>query len=109
LVGKNRDSWGASTRVRAAVPFTILAGAKQHRLEPRTYLWDVILHLFAGESDLEALLPDCWAARHLESVLMYCVINLETYVTAWGILFRREAIPCVVLAKFTLLTTRERP
>ena len=54
---------------RAAVLFTILAGAKHHRLEPWAYLRDVLLRLSAGETDLEALLPDRWAATHPEHVL----------------------------------------
>ena len=54
---------------RAAVLFTILAGAKRHRLEPWAYLRDVLLRLSAGETDLEALLPDRWAAAHPEHVL----------------------------------------
>ena len=56
---------------RAAVLFTILAGAKRHRLEPWVYLREVILHLAAdGEgTDLEALLPDRWATAHPEHVL----------------------------------------
>ncbi len=44
--------------------FTILAGAKRHRLEPWAYLRDVLLHLGAGETDLESLLPDRWGANH---------------------------------------------
>ena len=54
---------------RAAVLFTILAGAKRHRLEPWAYMRDVLLRLSAGETDLEALLPDRWAAAHPEHVL----------------------------------------
>src|SRR5207253_2826391 len=54
---------------RAAVLFTILAGAKRHRLEPWAYLKDVLLRLSAGETDLDALLPDRWAASHPEHVL----------------------------------------
>jgi transposase len=54
---------------RAAVLFTILAGAKRHRLEPWAYVRDVLLRLSAGETDLEALLPDRWAASHPEHVL----------------------------------------
>ena len=49
--------------------FTILAGAKRHRLEPWAYLRDVLLRLSAGETDLEALLPDRWALAHPEHVL----------------------------------------
>jgi transposase len=56
---------------RAAVLFTILAGAKRHRLEPWAYLRDVLLRLSAGETDLESLLPDCWAASHPEHVLQH--------------------------------------
>jgi transposase len=56
---------------RAAVLFTILAGAKRHRLEPWAYLRDVLLRLSAGETDLEALLPDRWEASHPEHVLQH--------------------------------------
>jgi transposase len=54
---------------RAAVLFTILAGAKRHRLEPWAYVQDVLLRLSAGETDLEPMLPDRWAASHPEHVL----------------------------------------
>jgi transposase len=54
---------------RAAVLFTILAGAKRHRLEPWAYLRDVLLRLSAGDTNLEALLPDRWGAIHPEHVL----------------------------------------
>jgi transposase len=56
---------------RAAVLFTILAGAKRHSLEPWAYVRDVLLRLSAGEMDLEALLPDRWAASHREHVLKH--------------------------------------
>jgi transposase len=56
---------------RAAVLFTILAGAKRHRLEPWAYLRDVLLRLSAGETDLEPLLPDRWAVSHPEHVLQH--------------------------------------
>jgi transposase len=56
---------------RAAVLFTILAGAKRHRLEPWAYVRDVLLRLSGGETDLEALLPDRWAASHPEHVLKH--------------------------------------
>jgi hypothetical protein len=62
-----RRNWSflgsAEAGPRAAVLFTILAGAKRHRLEPWAYLWDVVLRLCAGETDLESLLPDRWAAQ----------------------------------------------
>jgi transposase len=56
---------------RAAVLFTILAGAKRHRLEPWAYVRDVLLRLSAGETDLESLQPDRWAASHPEHVLKH--------------------------------------
>jgi transposase len=56
---------------RAAVLFTILAGAKRHRLEPWAYVRDVLLRLSGGETDLESLLPDRWAASHPEHVLKH--------------------------------------
>jgi len=56
---------------RAAVIYTIIAGAKRHRLEPWAYLHDVILQLAvdASPDSLERLLPDRWAAAHPEHVL----------------------------------------
>jgi transposase len=56
---------------RAAVLFTILAGAKRHRLEPWAYVRDVLLRLSAGETDLETLLPDRWGASHPEHILTH--------------------------------------
>jgi transposase len=53
------------------VLFTILAGAKRHRLEPWAYLRDMVLRLCAGETDLESLLTDRWAASHPEHVLQH--------------------------------------
>ena len=48
-----------------------LAGAKRHRQEPWAYLRDVVLRLCAGETDLESLLPDRWAASRPEHVLQH--------------------------------------
>jgi transposase len=56
---------------RAAILFTILAGAKRHHLEPWAYVREVLLRLSVGETDLEALLPDRWAASHPEQVLKH--------------------------------------
>jgi transposase len=56
---------------RAAVLFTILAGAKRHRLQPWAYVREVLLRLSVGETDLGALLPDRWAASHPEHVLKH--------------------------------------
>ena len=70
-----RKNWeflgSADAGPRAAVLFTILAGAKRHRLEPWAYLREVLLRLSAGETDLEPLLPDRWAANHPEHVLQH--------------------------------------
>jgi transposase len=68
-----RKNWeflgSAEAGPRAAVLFTILAGAKRHQLEPWAYLRDVLLHLSVGETELERLLPDRWGASHPEHVL----------------------------------------
>jgi transposase len=70
-----RKNWeflgSAEAGPRAAVLFTILAGAKRRRLEPCAYLRDVLLRLSAGETDLESLSPDRWAASHPECVLQH--------------------------------------
>ena len=74
-LGNRRKSWeflgSAGAGPRAAVLFTILAGAKQHRREPWEYLRDVLLPLSAGEDDLESMLPDRWATSHPEHVLQH--------------------------------------
>lgn len=56
---------------RAAVLFTILAGAKRHRIEPWTYLRELLLRLHADDSRLDEMLPDRWATDHPESILTY--------------------------------------
>jgi len=56
---------------RAAVLFTVLAGAKRHRIEPWTYLRELLLRLHDDDSRLDEMLPDNWAANHPESVLTY--------------------------------------
>ena len=56
---------------RAAVLFTILAGAKRHRIEPWTYLRELLLCLHDDDPRLDDMLPDKWAANHPESVLTY--------------------------------------
>jgi len=70
-----RKNWeflgSAEAGPRAAVLFTILAGAKRHHLEPWAYLRDVLLRLSVGATDLESLLPDRWAASHPEHVLRH--------------------------------------
>ncbi len=54
---------------RAAVLYTILAGAKRHRIEPWAYVRDLLLRLHADDQCLEELLPDHWAAAHPEAIL----------------------------------------
>jgi hypothetical protein len=54
---------------RAAVLFTILAGAKRHRIEPWAYLREILLRLYADDPRLDDMLPDRWAAAHPEMVL----------------------------------------
>ena len=56
---------------RAAVLFTILAGAKRHRIEPWAYLRELLLRLHADDPRLDEMLPDHWAAAHPEAVLNY--------------------------------------
>jgi transposase len=54
---------------RAAVLYTVLAGAKRHRIEPWVYVRDLLLRLHADNSRLEEMLPDRWAAAHPEAIL----------------------------------------
>jgi transposase len=56
---------------RAAVLFTILAGAKRHRIEPWTYLRELLLRLHDDDPHLDEMLPDQWARQHPEAVLNY--------------------------------------
>ena len=56
---------------RAAVLFTVLAGAKRHRIEPWAYLREILLRLHAKDPCLDEMLPDRWAAEHPEMVLTY--------------------------------------
>ncbi len=56
---------------RAAILFTVLAGAKRHRIEPWAYLREILLRLHADDPRLDAMLPDRWAADHPEMVLSY--------------------------------------
>jgi transposase len=56
---------------RAAVLYTILASAKRHRIEPWTYVRELLMRLHADDERLEDMLPDRWAVQHPESVLTY--------------------------------------
>jgi hypothetical protein len=56
---------------RAAVLYTILAGAKRHRIEPWSYVRELLLRLHAEDAHLEEMLPDRWAKAHPEAVLTH--------------------------------------
>jgi hypothetical protein len=56
---------------RAAVLYTILAGAKRHRIEPWTYVRELLLRSHADDLRLEEMLPDRWAAAHPEAILTH--------------------------------------
>ena len=56
---------------RAAVLYTILAGAKRHRIEPWAYVRDLLLRLNADDPNLEEMLPDRWAASHPDAILTH--------------------------------------
>jgi transposase len=56
---------------RAAVLYTIFAGAKRHRIEPWCYVRELLLRLNADDPRLEEMLPDRWAAAHPEAILTH--------------------------------------
>ncbi len=56
---------------RAAVLYTILAGAKRHRLDPWAYIHDLLLRMNADDAQLEEMLPERWAAPHPEAILTH--------------------------------------
>jgi transposase len=56
---------------RAAVLYTILTGAKRHRIEPWAYVRDLLLRLHADDPCLEEMLPDRWAAAHPDAILTH--------------------------------------
>ena len=60
---------GGSPGPRAAVLYTILAGAKRHRIEPWSYVRELLLRLNAEDPSLEEMLPDRWAKDHPEAIL----------------------------------------
>jgi transposase len=76
-----RKNWeflgSAEVGPRASVLFTILAGAKRHRLEPWAYVREVLLRLSAGETDLEPLLPDRWCANYPEYMVQHRLDELR--------------------------------
>lgn len=70
-----RKNWlflgSESAGPRAAVLYTILAGAKRHRLEPWTYVRELLMRMQAQDNRLEEMLPDRWAVQHPEAVLTH--------------------------------------
>jgi transposase len=70
-----RKNWlflgSESAGPRAAVLYTILAGAKRHRLEPWTYVRQLLLRMHADDNRLEEMLPNRWAVQHPEAVLTH--------------------------------------
>ena len=55
----------------AAICFSILAGAKRHRIEPFAYVSALLIALSSNHVDLASLLPDVWIAAHPEHFLTY--------------------------------------
>ena len=49
--------------------YTILVGAKRHRIEPWCNVRDLPLRLHADDPRLDEMLPDQWAAAHPEATL----------------------------------------
>ncbi len=56
---------------RAAVLYTILAGAKRHHIEPWCYVRELLLRLHADDVHLDEMLPDRWAAAHPDAILTH--------------------------------------
>ena len=75
LCAISRKNWlfvgGDQGGETAAICFSILAGAKRHRIEPLAYVRAVLVALSLDEVDLESLLPDVWIKAHPEHFLKY--------------------------------------
>jgi transposase len=67
---------------RAAILYTVLAGAKRHRIEPWTYLRELLVRRHADDAQLEAMLPDHWAAANPEHVLIHRLEESRTKAAA---------------------------
>jgi hypothetical protein len=65
FVGSDQGGKTAATR------FSILAGAKRHRIEPFAYVRALLMTLSSDTVNLESLLPDGWIAAHPEHFLTY--------------------------------------
>lgn len=55
----------------AATMYTLIASASRHNLDLWAYLDDVLRRLAGGQTELESLLPDRWAAAHPKSIRTY--------------------------------------
>jgi len=67
---------------RAAVLYTVLAGAKRHRIEPWAYVRELLMRLHAHDAQLEEMLPERWAAKHPEAVLVHRLEESRTKAAA---------------------------
>lgn len=70
-----RNNWlflgSSGAGPRAAILYTILAGAKRHHLEPWAYFNDALRRAAGGNPSWEDLLPERWAKEHPETILSY--------------------------------------
>jgi transposase len=67
---------------RAAILYTILAGAKRHRIEPWAYVRELLMRLQADDSRLQDMLPDRWASAHPEFILAHRLEESRTKAAA---------------------------
>jgi transposase len=67
---------------RAAILYTILAGAKRHRIEPWAYLRELFVRLHADDAQMEELLPDRWAIANPQFVLAHRLEESRTKAAA---------------------------
>jgi hypothetical protein len=66
----------------AAICFSILAGAKRHRIEQFAYVRTLLMDLSSNDVDLATLLPDVWIGAHSEPFLTYRRDESEAEPTA---------------------------
>ena len=67
---------------RAAVLYTILAGAKRHRIEPWAYVRELLVRLQADDAQLEEMLPDHWATANPQFILAHRLEESRTKAAA---------------------------
>ena len=67
---------------RAAMLYTILAGAKRHRIEPWAYLRELLVRRHADDAQLEEMLPDRWAIANPQFVLAHRLEESRTKAAA---------------------------